>query len=239
MLMSATWNSTAKTASPPGTSLRILPASRGSGAFQNVLERLHPIERADLGGLWSCGDTVDMSWTWAESDDAVPRRPMEALPRGDWGVSTISLAALDVENAAVSDRHEQVPTPVSRPGDLASSRSESASSSKGRWALSLITIAVAFLAGGTAGLAVGYAVASSSAANCTPSEQWCELGAALIGGAIGIVVGVVAYITVGVVLIVRHRPRGRRAGQIAIHLVAPVVVVALAAALQNVLAMVL
>ncbi len=136
----------------------------------------------------------------------------------------------------MNDPHRQAPTPVARQRDTASSsQSESARPLEGRWALSLITIAVALFAGGAVGLAGGYAVASSSAASCTPTDQWCELGAALIGGAIGIGAGVVAYIVVGVVVIRRHRPRGRRADHIAIHLAAPVVMAVLLSVLASVL----
>ncbi len=136
----------------------------------------------------------------------------------------------------MNDPHRQTPTPAVRQRDTAScSQSESARPLERRWALSLITIAVALFAGGAVGLAVGYAVESSSAANCTPTDQWCELGAALIGGAIGIGAGVVAYIVVGVVVIRRHRPRGRRADHIAIHLAAPVVVAVLLSVLGSVL----
>ena len=118
---------------------------------------------------------------------------------------------------------------------MSSPQSESARTREGRWALSLITIVVALFAGGAVGLAVGYAVASSSAADCTPTDQWCELGAALIGGAIGIGAAVMAYIVVGVVVIRRHRPRGRRADHIAIHLAAPVVVAVVLSILASVL----
>ncbi len=79
------------------------------------------------------------------------------------------------------------------------------------------------------GLAVGFSVGAASASSCTPSDGWCDLGAAIMGFVAGVAGGVITYIVAGVLTIRRLRPSGHRAGLTGALLAAPLV---LALALQ-------
>ena len=56
-----------------------------------------------------------------------------------------------------------------------------------------------------------------AAAQCSPNDGWCGLGAALLGIAVATLVGAVTYVAAGVVVIRRHRPAGQRAGYVLAH----------------------
>ncbi len=83
------------------------------------------------------------------------------------------------------------------------------------------------------GIPLGALTAVAAANDCSPSEMWCDLGAALLGGAVGAAAAGVAYVTSGVVIVRRCRPAGRRAGYIVAHLAVPVVLIALASLLAG------
>jgi hypothetical protein len=84
------------------------------------------------------------------------------------------------------------------------------------------------VAGLTIGFGVGWLAAESAASDCSASDGWCELGGALVGLLIGAVSGAVAYVTAGIVTIVRSRPTGRRGRLIGVHLAIPPALVVLA-----------
>ncbi|NNE11665.1 MAG: hypothetical protein HKN41_05400 [Ilumatobacter sp.] len=75
------------------------------------------------------------------------------------------------------------------------------------------------------GTLVGWFVMASSEASCSPSDGWCELGAALMGIFLGLTVAAIAYTVAGVVVIRRSRPKGERAPQIAAHIAFPPAVI--------------
>ena len=76
------------------------------------------------------------------------------------------------------------------------------------------------------GAAVGGLVLATSSSDCTPSDGWCELGAALMALFAGMVAGAGAYIAAGVTTILRYRPPGQRAPYVVAHLSLPVAVIA-------------
>jgi hypothetical protein len=83
-----------------------------------------------------------------------------------------------------------------------------------RWALFVVTVMVAAAVGVGLGTGIGVTAGASSASNCSPADGWCDLGAVLVGLAFGVVSGIIGYVTTGVIMVVRLRPRGRRAGHI-------------------------
>jgi hypothetical protein len=76
------------------------------------------------------------------------------------------------------------------------------------------------------GAAVGGLILATSSSDCTPSDGWCELGAALMGLFAGMVAGAGAYIAGGVATIRRYRPSGQRAPYVVAHLSLPVASIA-------------
>lgn len=94
-----------------------------------------------------------------------------------------------------------------------------------RWRHPVALFAVAAAIGTVAALITGFAagalVFSLGSNDCSPSDGWCDLGAAVFGLLAGVVVGTIAYVATGVTTIVRSRPSGRRGGHIAAHLVFP------------------
>jgi len=80
-----------------------------------------------------------------------------------------------------------------------------------------IGLAAAIALGSVAG-ALSY---STLAADCSPSDGWCELGAALLAVVAGLLVGLVAYLAAGVLAIVRWREHGRRWQPILAHVATP------------------
>jgi NhaP-type Na+/H+ or K+/H+ antiporter len=99
--------------------------------------------------------------------------------------------------------------------------------------------AVAALLGLTAGLViglgVGYAAGASAQSDCSASDGWCSLGAALVGLFVGTAAGVIAYVAAGVATVLHFRPSGRRARHVVAHLALPFAAVAVLSALQAVL----
>ncbi len=91
-------------------------------------------------------------------------------------------------------------------------------------ALAAAAFAVGAVVATVVGIAVGllgYAVLGS---DCSANDGWCELGAVLLGLFGGIAAGAIGYIVAGVVMIVRNRPSGARAANIAAHLLFPVAI---------------
>lgn len=72
------------------------------------------------------------------------------------------------------------------------------------------------------GFSVGALMVAAGSSDCSPSDGWCELGAALVGLLVGAAAGVVAYIVSGVMTIVRCRPDGARSRYVVAHLLLPV-----------------
>lgn len=96
----------------------------------------------------------------------------------------------------------------------------------GRIALHVVATGAGFGAAVVGGGLIGWLAAAVMANDCSPSDGWCELGAAIGGALLGLVVAVVAHLVTGVLIISRRRPAGRRAGPIAVHVAIPVVVAA-------------
>lgn len=71
------------------------------------------------------------------------------------------------------------------------------------------------------GVPIGFLAAESAMNDCSPSDGWCGLGAALTGIFVGFLVGVIAYVVAGVAIVRRCRQAGRRATHIAAHIAAP------------------
>ena len=101
----------------------------------------------------------------------------------------------------------------------------------------LVALAIAIAAGGSVGVVTGMIVGSGANAGCSPSDSWCELGGLVYGFVGGLVVGFATYVVAGIVTIRRYRPRGRRAGHIAAHLIAVVALPTLLAAVADVVPM--
>ena len=83
------------------------------------------------------------------------------------------------------------------------------------------------------GVPIGFLAAESAMNDCSPSDGWCGLGAALAGMFFGLLVGVTGYVIAGVATIRRCREAGRRAGHIAAHIAAPFGFAVLAALAAN------
>lgn len=92
-------------------------------------------------------------------------------------------------------------------------------------ALQLIAAGVAAVAATVLGVGVGWLAFAGMSNDCSPSDGWCGLGAALGGALVGLLVAVITYIVVGVLVIVTRREQGRRAVPITIHLAIPPAVV--------------
>lgn len=94
-----------------------------------------------------------------------------------------------------------------------------------RWrhpaALFAVAASIGIVAALITGFATGILVFSLGTDDCSPSDGWCDLGAAIFGLIAGLAVGTMAYIAAGVTTIVRSRPTGQRGGYIAAHLVFP------------------
>ncbi len=81
------------------------------------------------------------------------------------------------------------------------------------------------------GLGAGTLVMESSSSNCSSSDGWCELGAAILGVLIGVAIGAIAYVIVGVMTVVRHRPAGHRSALVIALLTLPVALLVASAVL--------
>lgn len=80
---------------------------------------------------------------------------------------------------------------------------------------------IGLVAGLATGFGLGWLAIESAMNSCPPSDGWCSLGANLAGLFLGVVAGGVAYVTAGVVVILRERPKGHRAALIVAHLALP------------------
>lgn len=89
------------------------------------------------------------------------------------------------------------------------------------WAVFAIAAGLAAALAIGVGIVIGLVVGKASAADCTPSDGWCDLGAAILGLVAGVAAGAITYIVVGVLAIRRLRPNGHRAGPVVAHLAAP------------------
>lgn len=94
-------------------------------------------------------------------------------------------------------------------------------------ALFVVAAAVGIVAALAIGFSVGALMVGAGTSDCSPSDGWCELGAAVIGVLIGAAAGTIAYIVGGVMTIVRCRPDGARSRHIIAHLLLPVATLAL------------
>ena len=86
-------------------------------------------------------------------------------------------------------------------------------------------------------MATGALVAAEAADDCSPSDSWCELGAAISGLLVGGLIGLVVYVATGLGIVRRCRPAGSRAGHIAAHIVSPVLLLVLAGLIAELTAM--
>ncbi len=86
-------------------------------------------------------------------------------------------------------------------------------------AVSLLAASIGLVAGLVFGFGIGRLVVATS--ECTPTDGWCDLGAALGALLFGGLAGVVAYVVAGVITIHRLRPPDERAIPIAIHVAIP------------------
>lgn len=87
-------------------------------------------------------------------------------------------------------------------------------------ALFAVSLGLGLAAALALGSLAGLLTYGSMAADCN-ADGWCELGAALIGLAIGVVIGYAAYIVAGVAAIFRWREPGRRWRPTTTHVVTP------------------
>ncbi len=98
-----------------------------------------------------------------------------------------------------------------------------------RWPHPVALFAVAASIASASGVAIGVLAGllswSAGSSNCTPNDGWCDLGAALLGLAVGVLIGGITYVVAGVTTIVRSRPRGRRAGYVVAVLGFPVALI--------------
>lgn len=101
-------------------------------------------------------------------------------------------------------------------------------------ALFVVAAAVGMVAALVVGFGVGALVVAAGTSDCSPSDGWCELGAALVGVLVGAAAGTVAYIVGGVMTIVRCRPVSARGRHVVAHLLLPVAGIASASALSAV-----
>ncbi len=90
-------------------------------------------------------------------------------------------------------------------------------------ALFAVAFVIGSVAAGVVGFGLGGLVLASSSSNCSPSDAWCGLGAAIMGVLIGAVTGAIAYVVAGVVTIFRSRPPGLRGQHVLAHLTLPFV----------------
>jgi hypothetical protein len=126
---------------------------------------------------------------------------------------------------------ESTPLPPPSPPDAPRTTINAPESGRlqNRWALFTATVVIAGAGAGVIGTILGFAAGASSASSCSPNDGWCGLGAALAGLVAGFASGLVAYVTTSVIMTVRCRPRGRRAGHILAALAAPPALVLLLA----------
>jgi hypothetical protein len=105
-------------------------------------------------------------------------------------------------------------------------------STPGRLGHPVALFVVAVIAGLGAALATGipagFLAAQVAANDCSPSDPWCGLGAALAGLFIGGLVALGSYIVAGVTVIRNCRSAGRRAAHVVSHLVSPLLLILLA-----------
>ncbi len=102
-------------------------------------------------------------------------------------------------------------------------------------ALFAVAFVIGSLAAGVVGFGLGGLVLASSSSNCSPSDAWCGLGAAIMGLLIGVVTGAIAYIVAGVVTIFRSRPAGLRGQHVLAHLTLPFVAYLVLAAISSII----
>lgn len=88
-------------------------------------------------------------------------------------------------------------------------------------ALFAAAFAIGLAAAGVVGFGLGGLALAGSTADCSPSDTWCGLGAAIIAVLVGVVTGAIAYIVAGVVTIFRSRPAGSRGQHVLAHLTLP------------------
>lgn len=84
------------------------------------------------------------------------------------------------------------------------------------------------------GLPTGALVMAAASSDCTQSDGWCELGAAVFGLFAGLAIGAIAYIVTGVMTIARCRPTGRRSTHVLVHIALPLALIGTGAALINI-----
>lgn len=89
-------------------------------------------------------------------------------------------------------------------------------------ALFAVAFTVSMVIAGTVGYGIGALTYAQGTSNCTPSDGWCEFGAAIGALLVGLAIGTIAYIVVGAVTIFRCRPSGSRSSHVVAHLVFPI-----------------
>jgi hypothetical protein len=136
--------------------------------------------------------------------------------------------ATEAEPAHDVDMNDESPTAPTLPLPAVTRVEEERSSI----VVALIAAALGIVAGLTIGVGIGWLAIESAASDCSPSDGWCELGAALVGLLFGVASGAVAYVTAGIVTIARSRPTGRRGRLIGAHIAIPPVLFVLAALLS-------
>ncbi len=102
-------------------------------------------------------------------------------------------------------------------------------------ALFAVAFVIGSVAAGVVGFGLGGLVLASSSSNCSPSDGWCGLGAAIMGLLVGVVTGAIAYVVAGVVTIFRSRPAGLRGQHILAHLTIPIAAYVILAAISGII----
>jgi hypothetical protein len=92
--------------------------------------------------------------------------------------------------------------------------------------LAAAAAALGLVTGALVGAGVAWLVYVAATADCSPSDGWCELGAAAGGLVLGAAAAAIAYLTAGITLIYRHRSSGHRASPILTHIAIPLAVIA-------------
>jgi hypothetical protein len=87
--------------------------------------------------------------------------------------------------------------------------------------LALAAAALGLVTGALAGAGTGWLVYFAASDDCSPSDGWCELGAAAGAVVLGAAAATITYLTSGIALIYRHRKQGHRAGAILTHITIP------------------
>lgn len=77
------------------------------------------------------------------------------------------------------------------------------------FALFAVAAVIGLMTGLVVGFGVGWLVALTANADCSPHDGWCDLGGLFAGLLIGAATGLVAYVGAGAITIARCRPTGR------------------------------